>query len=418
MDVAITGLGAVSALGLSAAELCDGVLAGAVGIRPAPWADEGSPDLYGAVDDRFDPHVWMDERVVAGTDGTARLALAASSQALTDAGLDPAGLDKRRTGVVHGTSMGGHFALSRAQHDFERGGVAAIDRKTQIKVWTNMAAAQICLAHDLHGISTTVATACASSLDALGTAALYIEAGRADVVLVGATDGGYVCDPGQGHFSPALSAAEQSYGMRPNGQDPSRALLPFAADRAGIVAGEGSAFFVLETPAHAAARNVEVKAWLRGVGSLADAYHPSSPEPEGRWEQEVMVEAHRAAGVAPTDIDAVYAHATGTHKGDEAEIRALNRVFAGTGVVVTGIKGHTGHTGAASGAMSIMSGIKAMECGRLPAIAGTTVADPEIGFDVVMGEPREMWIDTFQVNSFGFGGQNASAVVSRNPGES
>lgn len=413
MDLAITGLGAVSPIGLSADELCDGVLAGALGIRPAPWADLAGGGLYAAVDDRFDPLEWMDEKVMAGTDGNARFALAASSQALADAGLDPSAHDKRRTSVVHGTSMGGHFALSRAQSDFDRDGPAAVDRKAQIKIWTNMAAAQICLAHGLHGISTTVATACASSLDALGTAAMYLEAGRADVVLVGATEGGYVCDEGQEHFVPAVSAAERSYGMRQDEDDPTRALLPFAADRAGIVSGEGSAFFVLESPEHAAARGAKVKARLRGVGSLADAYHPSSPEPEGRWEQEVMEEAHRSAGVAPGDIDVLYAHATGTPKGDEAEIRALNRVFAGTDVVVTGIKGHTGHTGAASGAMSVMSGIRALETGRLPSIAGTTVADPEIEFDVAIGAQRRLEVNTFQVNSFGFGGQNASVVVSR-----
>ncbi len=417
MDLAITGRGAVSPIGLTADELCDALLAGRVGIRAAPWSgitlDGG---LYAAVDDRFDPADWMDERVVAGTDGNARFALAASAQALADAGLEPARLDRRRTAVVHGTSMGGHFALSRAQFDYDRAGPSAVDPKTQIKIWTNMAAAQICLANDLHGPSTTVATACASSLDALATAALYLEAGRADVALVGATEGGYVCDPGQDHFAPAVAAAEQSYGMRREAADPRRALLPFAADRSGIVSGEGSAFFVLETADHAEARGATVLAWLRGTGSLADAYHPSSPEPEGRWEQEVMEEAQRSAGVEPADVDVLYAHATGTPKGDEAEIRAINRVFAGTDVVVTGIKGHTGHTGAASGAMSVISGIRAIERGQLPAIAGTSAPDPAIAFDVAIGSARHLGVDTVQVNSFGFGGQNASVVVAREPG--
>ncbi len=413
MDVAITGVGTVCPIGLSADELCDGLLSGSVGIRPAPWADLGAGGLYAAIDDRFDPLQWMDERVVAGTDGNARFALAAAAQALEDAGLAPGELDPRRTAVVHGTSMGGHFALSRAQFEFDRAGAGAVDRKTQIKIWTNMAAAQICLAYDLHGVSTTVATACASSLDALGTASMYLAAGRADVVIVGATEGGYVCDPGQDHFAPAVSAAEASYGMRQGDQDPLRALLPFAADRAGIVSGEGSAFFVLERGDSAVERGASIRGWLRGVGSLADAYHPSSPEPEGRWEQEVMEEAHHLAGVGPADIDLLYAHATGTPKGDQAEIKAINRVFGGTSVVVTGIKGHTGHTGAASGAMSLISGLKALETGWVPAVAGTQVPDPDITFDLAVGAPRQMQVHTVQVNSFGFGGQNASAVVSR-----
>ena len=399
---------------LSVDAMCDALLQGRVGIRPAPWSSEAGGGLYGAVADEFDPSEWMNERIVAGTDGFSRFALAACNQAIESAGLDT--LDHHRTGVVHGTSMGGHFSALRAQHDFDRDGFEAINRKTQIKIWPNMAAAQICMAHELHGPSMTVTTACASSLDALGTAALYLESGRADVVLVGATEGGYTCDPGEGHFQAAINAAEQSYGMSAGQLDPSRALLPFAADRVGIVSGEGSGFFVLETPEHALRRGATVRAWLRGYGSLADGFHPSSPEPDGRWEQLVMAQAQASAGVAATDIDALVAHATGTPKGDSAEIRAINRVFHDNDrVVVTGLKGHTAHTGAASGAMNIMAGIRAMESGWLTHIAGTTQLDGEIEFDVAVGEPRSVQVDLFQANSFGFGGQNASVIIGREP---
>ncbi|MCP5024757.1 MAG: beta-ketoacyl-[acyl-carrier-protein] synthase family protein [Actinomycetia bacterium] len=417
VDLAITGLGAVSPIGVSADELCDNLLAGRIGIRTAPWAAQDGGDLYGAVDDAFDPNRWMDERVVAGTDGFSRFALAACNQAIADAGLESADLDGQRTGVVHGTSMGGHFSVARAQWDFDRGGGGAIDPKTQIKIWPNMAAAQICMAHDLHGPSLTVTTACASSLDALGTAAMYLESGRADVVLVGGTEGGYTCDPGQEHFQAAVNAAEQSYGMSSGPTDPSRAMLPFAADRAGIVSGEGSAFFVLETEDHARSRGASIRGWLRGYGSLADAHHPSSPEPEGRWEQLVMEQAQASAGIAPAAVDALVAHATGTPKGDTAEIRALNRVFvANDDLVVTGLKGHTAHTGASSGAMNIMAGLRAMDQGRLVNVAGTTVLDPEIEFDVVIHEPRAVDVGVLQVNSFGFGGQNASVIIGREQG--
>jgi 3-oxoacyl-[acyl-carrier-protein] synthase II len=130
-----------------------------------------------------------------------------------------------------------------------------------------------------------------------------------------------------------------------------------------------------------------------------------------------MEKAQASAGIAPADVDALVAHATGTPKGDSAEIRALNRVFAGhDDLVVTGLKGHTGHTGASSGAMNIMAGLRAMAQGRLVNIAGTTELDPEIRFDVALHEPRAVDIDVLQVNSFGFGGQNASVIVSREPG--
>jgi 3-oxoacyl-[acyl-carrier-protein] synthase II len=137
----------------------------------------------------------MDERVVRGTDGFARFALAAAAQAVADAGLAHDGaLDPFRTGVVHGTSMGGLFSLGKAQWMFDRHGAEAVDPKTQIKIWCNMAAAQICMHYALHGPSMTITTACASSLDALGTGAMYLQADLADVVLVGATEGGYTCD--------------------------------------------------------------------------------------------------------------------------------------------------------------------------------------------------------------------------------
>ncbi|MDA3041163.1 MAG: beta-ketoacyl-[acyl-carrier-protein] synthase family protein [Actinomycetota bacterium] len=422
MQLAITGRGAVSPIGVTASELCDGLLAGRLGIRPAPWSEGGSAGLYGAVADEFDPTSWMDERVVAGTDGFARFALAACTQAVTEAGLGPStpgasvgtALDPHRTAVVHGTSMGGHFTVARAQWQFDRGGAAAIDTKTQIKIWPNMAAAQICMAYGLHGPSLTVTTACASSLDAIGTAALYLQSGMADVALVGATEGGYTCDPGQEHFQAAVNAAERSYGMSTGQDDPTRAMLPFAADRVGIVSGEGSAFFVLETAAHAAARGAKILGWVLGYGSLADGHHPSSPEPEGRWEQLVMEQAHASAGVEPDDIDALVAHATGTPKGDTAEIRAINRTFADNDrLVVTGLKGHTGHTGAASGAMNVLAGLRAFESGQLANIAGTSILDPEINFDVALHEPRSVEPERIQVNSFGFGGQNASVIIGR-----
>ena len=415
MRIAITGMGVISPIALSVESFNTALLSGALGIRSAPWATATSPALYGRVHDDFDPLVWMDERVVRGTDGSARFAIAACAQAIADAGLDPTALDPFRTGVVHGTSMGGLFTLGKAQWMLDRFGADSVDPKMQIKIWCNMAAAQLCMRYQLHGPSITITTACASALDALGTAAMYLQAGMADVMLVGATEGGYTCEsPDEEGFLFAASAAEVSYGMSTGGGDPKRAVLPFAADRAGIVAGEGSSFFVLETPEHAAAREATVHGWLTGYSSLADAYHPSAPEPNGRWEARVMQLAQQSAGAGAADIDALVAHATGTPKGDQAEIRALNEVFRDADdVVVTGLKGHTGHTGASSGGMNLIAGIDAMRRGRLANVGGTTMLDGEIEFDVAILEPRPIDLATLQVNSFGFGGQNASIIVRR-----
>lgn len=427
MRVAITGTGVVSPIALSSAGFVEALLRGDRGIRQAPWSTPEAPALFGRVHDAFDPRDWMDDRLVRGTDGFARFALAACHQAVEQSGLgrlvagpEPtveSDLDPLRTAVVHGTSMGGLFSLGKAQWRLEREGPEAVDPKTQIKIWCNMAAAQICMRYDLHGPSMTVTTACASSLDALGTAAMYLEAGLADVALVGATEGGWTCDrPDEEGFVLATSAAEVSYGMSTGSVDPARAMLPFDADRAGIVSGEGSAFLVLETADHAERRGAEVRGWLTGYASLADGHHPSSPEPNGRWEARVMELALESAGRSPTGIDALVAHATGTPKGDQAEIRAINRVFADEGnaaLAVTGLKGHTGHTGASSGAMNAIAALHALGGGDLVDVAGTTTPDPEIRFDVVLGRPRPVDAAAIQINSFGFGGQNASVVLER-----
>lgn len=422
MRVAITGMGAVCPIGLSAQELADGLLAGNCGIRQAPWADpdDPTPNFYGAVDDRFDPAQWMDERTIDGTDPFAWFSIAASEQALAQSGLlDGGGLDPLRTAVVHGTSMGGLMSLMGAQAAFERGGVEAVSPKTMIKIWSNMAASQICMRHQLHGPSLTVSTACASSLDALGTAARYLEAGLCDVALVGGTEGGYPTPGRRGDrpFEPVTHAAGRGYGMSTPSPDPRRAMMPFAADRSGIVSGDGSVWFVLESEAHAEARSATVLAWLRGHGSLSDSHHPSSPEPNGTWEARAMELALADAQLAPTDVHALVAHATGTPKGDTAEIRAINKVFVdGAGrddLVVTACKGHTAHTGASAGGVNLVAVIDAMHRGRLTHIGSTVEPDPEIRFDVVLREPRALDLGVAQVNAFGFGGQNASIIVTR-----
>ncbi|MGD9750603.1 MAG: beta-ketoacyl synthase [Acidimicrobiia bacterium] len=420
MRVAITGMGAVCPIGVSAADLADGLLEGRCGIRQSPWADpdDPTPDFYGAVDDRFDPADWMDAKVIEGCDPFAWFSIAASEQALTQAGL-LGGLDPLRTAVVHGTSMGGLMSLMQAQWAYDHHGVDAVSPKTMIKIWSNMAASQICMRHQLHGPSLTVSTACASSLDALGTAARYLEAGVCDVALVGGTEGGYPTAGyrPEGRFEPATHMAGRGYGMSTPSPDPRRAMLPFAADRSGIVSGDGSVWFVLEREAHATGRGAEVLAWLRGHGSLSDSHHPSSPEPNGVWEARAMELALTDAELAPGDVQALVAHATGTPKGDTAEIRAINRVFVdGPGrdeLVVTACKGHTGHTGASAGGVNLVAIIDAMHRGRLTNIGGTTTPDPEIRFDVALHEPRAMDLEVAQINAFGFGGQNASIVVTR-----
>jgi len=415
LDVAITGLGVVSAIGLGAEEFYRQLLADASGIRSAPWTADGVEPSWLATVPDFAPRRWMDERVEAGTDLFAQFALAAAEQAVTQAALGD--IDPLRTGVVHGTSIGGARALMKAQHLLDREGPDAVPRKTEIQIYPNMAASQIAMRYGLHGPSLTVTTACAASLDALGTAARLLAAGHADVVVAGGTDGGITLAGGaaDGDFVPATFHTARLYGMAARSQDPRRAMLPFDVKRKGIVVGEGSAMLVLERGEHARRRGARVLGYLRGYGALADAYHPSAPDPSGKWEARAMRLALADAGIEAEHVGALIAHATGTPKGDTAEIRAINEVHGSRSqpLPVSSIKGHIGHSGAASGAMALVAGLLGMVEDRFPHTANTDEPDPEARFDVVIRHPREVEYSTLQVNAFGFGGQNASIVVTR-----
>jgi 3-oxoacyl-[acyl-carrier-protein] synthase II len=175
--------------------------------------------------------------------------------------------------------------------------------------------------------------------------------------------------------------------------------------------------FVLEAREHAEARNAKILGVVRGYGSLADGHHPSSPEPSGRWEAEVMRQAIADASLPDgTKITAVYAHATGTPAGDAAEIKAINTVHGsrGTDLLATSLKGHFGHPGGSAAALNLAAALIGMGQGEVLPTASTVHPDPEIGFSVVLGKPRQANVDALQLNAFGFGGQNASLVITPN----
>lgn len=413
--VVVTGLGVVSSLGHDVDAFLTGMCTNTVAVGPAPWPGPDGPAAWWSSVTGFEPGRWMSPRVEAGTDLYAQYTLAAAEQCVRDAGLEP---DPLRTAVVHGTTMGGTRALMRAQHRLDAGGPRAIDRKTLIQIWPNMAASQIAMRWDLHGPQYAICTACASSLDAIGTAARLIAAGHADAAIAGGTDGGWSLASGaaDGDFVPATYHGQTLYGMTTASADPLTASIPFDRNRTGIVTGEGSAMVVLERADLAAARGAPVLARVAGYAAVADGHHPSSPHPSGRWEAEVMRLALADADAEPEDVDALVAHATATPKGDSAEIRAINTVHAARGrrdLPVMSIKGHVGHPGAASGAMGVVLATHTLATGTFPNTAGTRDVEPEADFHVVTGEPVTVDAATVQLNAFGFGGQNASLVLRR-----
>ncbi|SMC04010.1 3-oxoacyl-[acyl-carrier-protein] synthase II [Sulfobacillus thermosulfidooxidans DSM 9293] len=398
---AITGMGIISSLGLNVDDFWFNLLAGRHAIEPAFILGESSPIWQSPVGTAFHPEEFVsDPRVLRNASRFSLYALAATTEALKGAGLEE--LDSERTGVIFGTSMGGVPELVDAQARYDSQGIHKVPARLMAAVIPNMAASQIAMRYQLHGPQLTLSTACASSIDSIGMAFSLISAGVIDVA---------ICGGMENLLTPVVSASLWHAHALSQGERAEEASMPFDQHRTGFVMGEGAAVVILESLAHAQARNVPVLAYVHGYGSLADAYHVTAPEPSGQWEAMAMNKALRSSGFSPWDIDLVMAHGTSTPVGDQAEIRAIGQVYAHAHPIVTSIKGHIGHSMGASGAMSVIAAIKAMHEGRAPHTLGTRELDEEVNFDVVLGEPRVKDIKTVQVNAFGFGGQNASLVI-------
>ncbi len=214
-------------------------------------------------------------------------------------------------------------------------------------------------------------------------------------------------------LSPLVYESLVRAGALSRNPDPTGASRPFDVDRDGFVMGDGAGIVILERSERARARGAAILARVRGYGSRADAYHITSPEPSARYEVRAMRDAIETAGDAGAACRVVYAHATGTIVGDAAESKAIDAVYAQQPAIVTSIKGHLGHSMASAGVMCAIAGIKGMHEGWIPPTLGTQRVDSKTRFDLVLREPRAESYSAFQVNAFGFGGQNASLILSR-----
>ena len=416
MRIAITGIGLVSALGCDRKEYFHRLKRGDSPIRAVALPNDAeNRHIWWASVENVELPEWCDETIRHGTDVLSQWAIAAADDALRDADLS---LDPLRTAVVHGTSLCGVQSVMRAQFEVDTSGPAGFPRKTMMKALTNMPAAQLCMHYGLHGPNLTITTACASTLDALGNAARMIESGLCDAAIAGGTEAGEMMTSGgmEGQFVPAMVYAPAAFGMQSPVTEARLASMPFDVKRSGVVGSEGSSFFVLERADLAAARGAHIYGYLCGYGSLADAYHPSAPEPSGQWEARAMTTALDDAGIEASAVDALIAHGTATPKGDTAEIRAINAVHGHRDVPlpVASTKGHFGHAAAASGGLSLASGLLGMRESTFVHTANTDQPDPEARFDVVIECPRNLDVKVLQINAFGFGGQNASIVVTAN----
>jgi 3-oxoacyl-[acyl-carrier-protein] synthase II len=401
--VAVTGVGVVSPIGSTTESFWRHLIEGKRAIATMPNSSELSLSgnaFWAAVGDDFLQASSLPQTALRNTDRFTQYAMVATAEALGRAGLDA---PNERTAVIVGNTMGGFPLVAESQTRF-LDGARNVTPKLMALVIPNMASALIAMHWKLHGPQLAISTACASSLDAIGLASGMIERGEIDAAIAGGSET---------LLSPIVYESLVRAGALSRNADETQASRPFDVDRDGFVMGDGAGILVLERVERAHERGARILARIRGYGSIADAYHITSPDPSARYEVRAMRDAIERAGEAGARCHVVYAHATGTIVGDAAESRAIDDIYSDGQAIVTSIKGHLGHSMASAGAMCTIAGIAGMHEGWIPPTMGTRSIDPHARFDLVMARARPYSYSAFQVNAFGFGGQNASLIISQ-----
>jgi 3-oxoacyl-[acyl-carrier-protein] synthase II len=404
--VVVTGLGAVTPLGIGAASFWEKLVAGVSGIGRITRFD---PQLFqsqiaGEVTN-FDPLAYMDRKDMLRTDPFIQYAIAATLLAVQDAGLTMADEDGERVGVIVATGMGGISTLAKGVGILLKQGPNHGSPYMLPALLPNMASGWISMRLGARGPNSCVTTACAASSHAIGDAARLIQHGEADVMIAGGADALIVPVVIDGFC--ALRA------LSTRNAEPTRASRPFDRDRDGFVIGEGSGIAILEELEHARRRGAAIYAELAGYGLCADAHHPTNPAPDGA--ARAMTLALRDAGLAAADIDYINAHATSTRNGDVAETQAIKRVFGehARRLPVSSIKSMTGHLLGAAGAVEALATVLAVKRGVLPPTMNCDAPDPECDLDYVPNQSRPAEVRAALSNSFAFGGANSVLAFKR-----
>jgi len=403
--VVITGIGAVTPIGADAESTWDAMLHGRGGIGritrfdPAPYESQ----IAGEVKD-FDPTKYMDRKDARRTDRFAQLAVAAAAQAMADGSVDVS-VDPERTGVAIATGVGGLETLIEQVLLMEKRGPSRLSPFLVPMLMANAGSAQISMQFGLKGPNVTHVSACASSAHAIGESGEMIRRGQADVMVAGGAEAAIL--------PLAIGAFSTMHAMSRRNDDPEHASRPFDKDRDGFCLSEGSAAVILEEREHALARGARIYGELVGYGATADAYHITSPSPEGEGNSRAMQMALTQAGLQPSEIGYINAHGTSTQPNDREETAAIKKVFGEHAykLLVSSTKSMTGHLLGAAGALEAIVCLLAMRDGRIPPTINYTTPDPALDLDYVPNTARDGTVTAALSNSMGFGGHNASLVL-------
>jgi 3-oxoacyl-[acyl-carrier-protein] synthase II len=416
--VVITGLGLITSLGENVDEVWDKVCAGESGIGPITrWDVSSYPTRFGGECTNFDLLRYADDfnRLSGGEerlqpkrlDRFAQFALAASMNAVADAGLDFNKEDRNRCGVVVGSGIGGIETIEEQNKVLVARGVRKVSPFTVPRLMANAGSGNVSILYHLHGPNTTVATACATGLNAIGDAARLIQHDLADVMIAGGSEAA-LCELGMGSFCAARALSTRN-------DAPQRASRPWDKDRDGFVMAEGAGIVVLEEYERAKSRGARIYAEIVGYGMSGDGYHITAPDPEGSGASQSMRLALKDAALNPESINYINAHGTSTPLGDVAETKAVKATFGDYAkkLAMSSIKASIGHLlGAAGGVATVFTSLT-ISRNLLPPTINLVEPDPECDLDYVPNKARDRKVDVAMANSFGFGGHNASLILKK-----
>jgi 3-oxoacyl-[acyl-carrier-protein] synthase II len=411
--IVVTGLGAVTSIGLNVNDYWNNLLAGKTNAGLITKFDTSDIATKVACEIKdFNVTNVLDKKTARRMDEFVQYAYTAGIEALTDAGLMKDGevindIDKTRVGIIIGSGIGGFQTIRDQIKVADNRGFKKVSPFFIPMMISNMASGQCSILWGFKGPNYCVTSACATGNHALTTALFHLERGDADVMITGGSEAAII-DVGVAGFS-------NSRAMSRRNDDPKTASRPFDKDRDGFVVGEGSGILVIETEEHALKRGAKIYAEYLGSGMSADAYHITLPCEDGSGAILSMEHAIKDAGIKKEDINYINAHGTSTPAGDKAEISSIKKVFGEhhKNIKVNSTKSMVGHLLGAAGGVEAVALVKSIETGKLHPTINVFNQDPECDMDVIPNKPVDFDVNVGMSNSFGFGGHNCTVVMGK-----
>ena len=412
-NIVVTGIGAVTPLGVGVKNYWENLISGKSGIAPISRFDATDlPVTFAGEVKDFNPEDFMTKKQVKEMELFMQFGYAAAAEAMEDAGFteDENGnlpLPKERIGIVLGTVFSGIIDIAATQDKFSTGSASRVNPRFITRIIGNIAAAQIAISKGLKGPSLTVSTACSSGIDAITTGIMLLEQDMADAV---------ICVGAEAATSPlTILGLSSIHALSRNNEDPEHASRPFDLNRDGFVMAEGGGAVIIEKEESALKRDARIRCSVAGYANSTDGYHVTSPHPEGIAAIFCMKQSLEVAGLPLTAVDYINAHGTSTPKGDIIEVGAIKSLFGDHAykLAVSSTKSSTGHLMGAGGTVETIACIKALEEDILPPTINQTTPDPECDLDFVPNEARKTPVNVAMCNAFGFGGQNASILLKK-----